>query len=410
MTPAPRAVVALAVIALAALIAPLGLVALAAVALVAATVVDAFSARRAPAVGRDAPEVLSRGVPAPLRASAEAPAGGSVRVRQAAPPGIEVEPKEAPDALAATIVARRRGRHTLPPLAARTSGPLNLARWDHAPGEAAEIRVFPDLHTARRLALTVARGRFREQGATPSGPLGLGTEFELIRDYQPDDDIRQVNWRATARLGRPMSNQYRLEQDRDLIVLVDAGRLSAARLGAAGTVLDTSLDAAVAVALVADQLGDRCGAVAFDREIRAALPPRRAGGAAVVRTLFDLEPSPVDSDYELAFRRAQTSKRALVIVLCDLIEEAAARPLADAVPVLARRHAVLVAAPRDPALERLAAGADERATIAQDVLQARAKAVARVRASGARVLEAEPDKLAAACVAAYLRAKARAAL
>jgi len=78
--------------------------------------------------------------------------------------------------------------------------------------------------------------------------------------------------------------------------------------------------------------------------------------------------------------------------------------------VLARRHAVLVAAPKDPALERLAAGEDERATIARDVLAARARAVARVKGAGARVLEAAPDKLATACVAAYLRAKARAAL
>ena len=99
-----------------------------------------------------------------------------------------------------------------------------------------------------------------------------------------------------------------------------------------------------------------------------------------------------------------------MVVLCDLIEEAATRPLAEAVPVLSRRHAVLIAAPKDPALERLAQGDDERATIAADVLQARAAAVARVRGSGARVLEAAPDKLAAACVAAYLRAKARAAL
>ena len=97
---------------------------------------------------------------------------------------------------------------------------------------ARRVRVFPDLQTARRLALAVARGRFRDQGATARGPLGLGTEFELIRDYEPDDDIRQVNWRATARLGRPMSNQYRLEQDRDLLLLIDAGRLSAAPLGA----------------------------------------------------------------------------------------------------------------------------------------------------------------------------------
>ena len=410
MSPSPRAVVALAAIALCALILPLGIVVLAAVALVAATVVDAVSAKRVPELRRDAPEVLSRGVPVPLIATATAPAGGSVRVRQAAPAGIDVEPREAETALTATVTATRRGRHTLPATAARATGPLKLARWDHQPGGPAEVRVFPDLHTARRLALTVARGRFREQGATAHGMLGLGTEFELIRDYQPDDDIRQVNWRATARMGRPMSNQYRLDQDRDLVILVDAGRLSAARLEPHGTILDTELDAAAAIALVADQLGDRCGAIAFDREIRTALPPRRQGGAAVVRALFDLEPRSLDSDYELAFRRAEGSKRALIVVLCDLIEEAAARPLADAVPVLARRHAVVVAAPKDPALERLARGDDERATIAGDVLQARAAAVARVKAAGARVLEAAPDKLATACVAAYLRAKSRAAL
>jgi uncharacterized protein (DUF58 family) len=426
VSPSPRAVVALAVIALSALILPLGIAALAAVALVAATVVDAVSARQAPEGRRDAPEVLSRGVPARLQARATAPAGGSVRVRQAAPAGVDIEPREADGALTATITARRRGRHTLPAIAARATGPLGLARWDHACGRTAELRVFPDLHTARRLAVTVARGRFREQGATAYGLLGLGTEFELIRDYLPDDDIRQVNWRATARVGRPMSNQYRLEQDRDLIVLVDAGRLSAAQLYAGpgdprgersepagraiASVLDAELNAAVAIALVADQLGDRCGAVAFDREIRTALPPRRQGGATVVRALFDLEPRSVDSDYELAFRRAEGSKRSLVVVLCDLIEEAAARPLAEAVPVLARRHAVIVAAPKDPALERLAKGDDARATIAKDVLEARAKAVARVKAAGARVLEAPPDKLAAACVAAYLRAKSRAAL
>src|SRR5689334_2136694 len=99
MSPAPRAVVALAVIALAALIVPLGIVVLAALALVVATVVDATSARRVPELRRDAPEVLSRGVPAPLTARATPPAGGSVRVRQAAPVGVDVEPREADTAL-----------------------------------------------------------------------------------------------------------------------------------------------------------------------------------------------------------------------------------------------------------------------------------------------------------------------
>ena len=67
-----------------------------------------------------------------------------------------------------------------------------------------------------------------------------------------------------------------------------------------------------------------------------------------MRALFDLEPRPLDSDYELAFRRAEGSKRALVVVFCDLLEEAAARPLVRAVPVLTRRHAVVVAQPVGP--------------------------------------------------------------
>src|SRR6185437_4076228 len=120
------------------------------------------------------------------------------------------------------------------------------------------------------------------------------------------------------------------------------------------TVLDAELDAAAALAFVADELGDRTGVFAFDDDVRVALTPQRRGGQTVVRAIFDLEASANDSYFELAFRRAEGSKRALVVVLCDLLEEAAARPLVAAVPVLTRRHAVIVACPSDPALEAIA--------------------------------------------------------
>jgi uncharacterized protein (DUF58 family) len=340
-------------------------------------------------------------------------------VRQAVPPDLDVAPREGDGRLDATIVARRRGRHELPAVGTRTVGPLRLASWNHRPGSPTELSVYPDLVAARRLALSVRRGRFREQGVSARGPLGLGTDFELVRDYLPDDDIRQVNWRATARLGRPMSNQYRVEQDRDVVLLVDAGRLAAAALPVAdgpptGTVLDATLDAVAAVALVADDAGDRCGTIAFDRELRVELRPRRAGGAVVVRALHDLEPRLVDSDYEAAFRRVEGSKRAFVLILTDLLEPVAVRSLADAVPVLARRHAVVVASPADPALRAMAAAppadADDvaRVVAAAAVEEARGAAAARVRAAGAGVVEAPPAALARACVAAYLRAKSRA--
>ena len=184
------------------------------------------------------------------------------------------------------------------------------------------------------------------------------------------------------------------------------------------TVLDACLDALTAVALVADEVGDRCGAIAFDREVRARAAAAAArAGRVVVRALFDLQPRLVDSDYEAAFRRVEGAKRAFVLVLSDLLEEAAARPLVEAMPVLARRHAVVVASPADPALAALAAAppagdGDARAGRRRR-RRARPPAPAPPRSCAPpapQVVEAPPTGSRARASTAYLRAKSRARL
>ena len=408
MTPTPRTALAVALVALLPLVVPVPVALVVFAVLVVAVVIDALFARQPPVVARRAPGSLARGVPAPFGIAVETT---SVRVRQPLPPDLVLEPaNEAEGSLDATLVARRRGRHALPRVAARRRGPLGLVGWTRAVGEEAEVVVYPDLPNARRLASAVRTGRFRDEGLRRRGPLGLGTEFESVRDYVPDDDIRRVNWRATARLGRPMSNQYRLERDRDVVCVVDCGRLMAAPF-ADRTRLDAALDAAVAVAAVSEVLGDRCGVIAFARDILRSLPPRRAGARDLVEAVYDLEPVGVDSDYELAFQHVRGVKRAFVLVLTDLLEESAARPLVDALPVLARRHAVAVAGASDPDIDALVRNEPEspsdvyRAAVALDVLAARARVATQLRRTGADVVEGAPTTLAAACVRAYLRAK-----
>jgi uncharacterized protein (DUF58 family) len=211
-----------------------------------------------------------------------------------------------------------------------------------------------------------------------------------------------------------MSNQYRVEHDRDVVCVVDTGRLMAAPLGDR-TRLDAALDALAAVAAVADEAGDRCGVVAFADDVRRRVPPRRRGSRAVLHAVFDLEPLPVDSDYELAFRTIADAKRAFMLVLTDLLEEAAARPLLEAMPVL-RRHSVAVASAADPDLDAVIAREPKRprevyaAAVALEVLAARRRVAAQLRRAGADVVEASPSQLGAACVRAYLKAKARARL
>jgi uncharacterized protein (DUF58 family) len=411
MSPTPRLAALLAAVAVSAVILPGAVAALIALALFGAAVADALVVRRAPVVVRRVPEILSRATPYTLELGVERSRGRRLTLRQPRSASLEVEPSQADERLTARLVARRRGRHELPAAGVRAEGPLGLAARHHR-GEPAQVVVYPDVATARRLAQAVRSGRFRHEGLR-RGPLGLGTEFELVRDYLPDDDVRQVNWRATARLGRPMSNQYRVERDRDVMCVIDSGRLMAGPV-AGGTRLDAAVDAAVAVAMVADALGDRCGVLCFDSELTRVLEPRRAGSSHVIRALFDLQPRPVDSDYELAFRTVAGGKRSLLLVLTDVIDESAARPMLRAVPVITRRHAVICASATDPDLVDAvtAEPADEtdvyRAAAAIDVLDARDRVMRRLAAAGAHPLESPPNGLAVACVRAYLRAKTRA--
>ena len=409
-TPTPRAAALLALCAAGAMLAGWRVAAVLAGAIVAAALVDAVRARRPPAMQRTHPPVVVRGSAAPL--AVDVRAEGDVRVRQALPADVSLEPQEASGNLAGTLVARRRGRHVLPAVGVRATGPLGLGAWYHRLGGEAEVLVYPDLVGARRLALSARRGKLPEAGRRARGAYGLGTAFEAVRDYSPDDDVRQINWRATARLQRPMSNQYRIDQDQEVRCLLDAGRLSAAACGG-GTLLDVALDGLVAVCATADALGDRSGAIAFADRVLRDVAPSRMGATAVTRALFDVEPVDADSDYELAFRSVAGGKRGFVLVLADLVDEAAARALVSAVPVLARRHAVCVASVRDDALDdilrrRPTELRDAYAmTVALEMRRARALAARRVSAAGATVVEARPDRFAGACVSAYARAKAR---
>ncbi len=413
--PTIRTAAIIAAIAPAALLVPVWAAVAAVIAVLAAAGADAWSVRRPPVVERALAPVLSRGVATPIEVSASTRDRRRVLLRQPAIPALELDRETGEEHFAGSLMPRRRGRHALPGVASASVGPLGLARVNHPSGDALAVSVYPDLVTAHALIIRLRRELAGHPGKLARGPLGLGTDFESIREYTPDDDIRQLNWRATARMGRPMSNQYRVERDRDLVCLVDTGRLMAAPIGSR-TMLDASLDAVTMLALAADELGDRCGAIAFDETVRRVVAPAHLSGRRVIESLFDLEPAPLDSDFERAFRRVGRSRRALVAVFTDLVDEAAARSLVEAVPMLARRHVVLVVSAVDPALER-AALAEPSTTleaagglVALDVLDARATAAATLTRAGATVIEAPARELADRCLRAYLDAKVRARL
>jgi uncharacterized protein (DUF58 family) len=379
------------------------------------TIADALTLRsRRVEVTRTQVPTLARGAEFRFEVRASPVGSGSSRLRQPVPPELTLVPAEAPGDIDGVLVGRHRGVHTLPRTVVRMKGPLGLASSDRYCGEPSEVVVMPDLPRARRMAESRARGRLAEAGRNRSR-LGIGTEFESIRDYSPDDDVRQINWTATARVGRPMSNQYRIDENRDLMCLIDTGRLMSAPIGSA-TRMDIALDALAVLAVAAEQADDRVGVLAFGTSVLRYLAPRRRGAEAVVRAVFDLEPSEIESDYELAFAAVGGAKRALVTLFTDLMDEAATSSLLDALPTLTSRHAVMAVTCVDADLVEAANEPPSvlidalRQAAAVDLLDRTARSVDLMRHMGAVVVQASPADLGAASVEGYLRLKRRARL
>lgn len=379
--------------------------------------VDALMARGTIRGERQLAATVARGYPSEMEIRIHRDAPGRMTVRQPRVGDIHMDHLEAHHGFVTTLRANRRGVFRIPAAWVRATGPFELAAWRSSTETESELRVYPDLPRVERIRKAVRVNTFRDPSERRRGPLGLGTEFELVRDYVPDDDIRQVNWRATARTGRAMSNQYRLEQDRDVVCLVDVGRLMASSIGDASR-LDLAVDTVTALARIADDMGDRCGFLAFDTAIRRDLRPRRRSFDAVLNRAFDLEASESDTDFELAFRAIGHRKRALVVVFTDIQDEAASRSLIEAVPYLTRRHMVVIASCHDPGLlplterpgiEREAID-PAREVVLQQLMAERARVGARVSASGAHLIDRPPDTFVEACVGQYLWAKRNARL
>ncbi|MEY2430878.1 MAG: hypothetical protein QOC92_603 [Acidimicrobiaceae bacterium] len=309
----------------------------------------------------------------------------------------------------------RRGRFTPREIVVRVDGPLGLAARQRRRLLPATLRVHPPFRSKDEAELRINRARVLEVGLRSAQGRGGGTEFESLREYSADDEFRRVDWSATARIGKPIVRTYRAERNQTVIVLLDNGRVMAGRVEDVPRV-EHAMDATMMLATVATRLGDRCGLMVFDAKVRAVLEPSKSRGQVgrVTETLFDLEPQLVETDYRGAFAEAvvRFRRRAMLVLLTELNEQAAEEFLVPALPLIARRHLIVVGAVRDPEIERWASAQTTdaesafRRAAAIDALAERARLSARLRSLGATVVDAAPGKLAGDLADTYLRLKA----
>jgi uncharacterized protein (DUF58 family) len=311
------------------------------------------------------------------------------------------------------LVPTRRGDRRATRVTIRAIGPLGLAGRQGSHQVPWSVRVLPAFASRRHLPGKLARLRELD-GRTAVLVRGQGTEFDSLREYVAGDDVRSIDWRATARAADVVVRTWRPERDRRIVLVLDTGRTSAGRVGDAPR-LDAAMDAALLLAALASRAGDRVDLLAYDRRLRAAVQGAQAGEllASLVTAMAPLEPELIESDAPglVSMLLTRVPRRSLVVLFTGLDAAAIEEGLLPVLAALTRRHQVLLAAVADPHLETMSRGRGDvdavyGAAAAERARAERRRVISALSRRGVEVVDAPPDELPPQLADAYLALKA----
>lgn len=341
------------------------------------------------------------------------------------PPGLEAHPRELRFSGGGAgccraeyrLVPERRGDFRFGRLNLRCHGRLNLAARQYAfSPENDLVKVYPALRLFTRNKLYAFSSSPRQPGTRASRQVSLGTEFESLREYVPDDDYRQINWKASARSGALICNQYQVERSQNLLLVFEAGRMMLTETGGLSK-LDRALNAGLLLGYAALAAGDRAGAMAFAEAVTAYLPPEARQGQIrkIARVVYRLQPRPVEPAYESAFLYLanRQKKRSLVCVFTDLVDSRASSGLIESALALSKKHLLLLVVLGDGFLAETVAGEIRRPeeiyrkAVAEQYLLEREQGMSYLRNRGVEVAELQPGADPAVLVSRYLAIKNR---
>lgn len=283
-------------------------------------------------------------------------------------------------------------------------------------GSPAELSVIPNIAAVGRLHRLLNQFILRGHGSRSSPRLGKGRDFERLRDHVDGDDLRDVAWKATARHGKLIVREFRVERSQNIVICVDRGHRMAERVGGLSR-LDHAVNTALLLAYVANRTEDRIGIQSFSSKVDGGVAP--GGGATHLRSLTRfvtaLEPGYAHTDYPALAHglRRTLRKRSLIVIFTMLPHLEIGDELVKAVSVLHPNHLVLIAVQFDPTLDAIAHTPPRSSRelskflVARDLWEARTGLIRDLQNRGALVVDSRPGELATDSINAYLDVKRR---
>ncbi|MDO8916140.1 MAG: DUF58 domain-containing protein [Coriobacteriia bacterium] len=375
---------------------------------------------------RELPVKLSIGVPNTVTLTVHNRSARTARIvcRDTPPPGFEGSRVFGPltvgprgeDEVTLRYTPPSRGRYLFGGVGVRSLGPWGLAGWQAVAPIEQEAKVYPDIQAVRSYALLARKGALAEMGVKRMRYAGQGTEFESLREYEAGDDYRDIDWKATARRGRPIVRSFEAERSQTIVLAIDAGRLMTARVSGLSK-LDRAVNAALLLAYLGTERDDLVGLLVFGRDVVRYLPPKKGHRQflAILEALYSVESRVEEPDYGRAMRylASKLSKRSLVVLFTDLVGSEPSRRLLASLTGLMPRHLPLLVTQRNRDVEarsRAEAATESdvfAASVAETLLADKSSALRMLAARGALVLDVHPEELSVATVNRYLEVKAR---
>lgn len=291
----------------------------------------------------------------------------------------------------------------------------NIKRKNKLDGE---VRIYPDTHSERNSLAAIFLNNSMS-GLHLHRMVGQGREFEKLREYVPGDSFDIINWKATAKRGKPISREFQVERTQEVYAVIDTSRFSA-KLKNGVSNLDHHFSSSLILGQVAEKQGDLFGVITFDDQVRSFI--RAKGGkahySACRDAIYAIKPQHKSPDFEALFSFIKTNvrKRALLIFLTDLDERSLAELFLRNIPLVSKQHLCLVNMLRDesiaPLFEKPASSTDEIYThLAGHIKWADLLELQRALAKcGVRFSMVERENLSVHLVSSYMDMKRRQAI
>lgn len=283
-----------------------------------------------------------------------------------------------------------------------------------------KVKVYPSYLSLRKFDLIAYSNNLAESGNKKIRKIGQSVEFEQIREYVNGDDIRTINWKATARKGgQLMVNNYTDERSQQVYCIIDKGRVM--KMPFEGmTLLDYAINATVMLSRVALIKQDKAGLVTFSETHGQFVPAERRAGQMnnILETLYDQRTQFGESDYEklYALVRTRIPQRSLIILFTNFESMTGLQRQLPFIRGIAKTHLVLVVFFENTELRQLTASPVEDIeslyirTIAEKFAHEKRLIVRELQQHGIFTILTPPGQLTINTVNKYLELKARQAI